>query len=173
MDSLHLRKGSSVLLVTGEETTIPVTIVNDSPAEATLHIRMKPATPQLRAQDHGDREGSGGGDDACRRPRRRSGQCRCADHDRNGHGRRWGVLPRQESLMVQGPRRLGEHRHGRDRIGSGRRVRDRVDQDDLARASEDPRAAAWPTPWLAPRQTRTKRGSACPASHPWPSPRRS
>src|SRR5699024_8178857 len=30
-------------------TTIPVTIVNDSPAEATLRIRMKPATPQLRA----------------------------------------------------------------------------------------------------------------------------
>ncbi|WP_209324436.1 DUF6049 family protein [Brevibacterium renqingii] len=50
MDSLHLRKGSSVLLVTGEKTTIPVTIVNDSPAEATLRIRMKPATPQLRAQ---------------------------------------------------------------------------------------------------------------------------
>ena len=49
MDSLHLRKGSSILLVTGEETTIPVSIVNDSPAEATLHIRMKPATPQLRA----------------------------------------------------------------------------------------------------------------------------
>jgi hypothetical protein len=51
MDSLHLRKGSSVLLVTGEETTIPVTIVNDSPAEASLKIRMKPATPQLRAQE--------------------------------------------------------------------------------------------------------------------------
>lgn len=51
MDSLHLRKGSSVLLVTGEKTTIPVTIVNDSPAEATLRIRMKPNTPQLRAQE--------------------------------------------------------------------------------------------------------------------------
>ncbi|WP_228278264.1 DUF6049 family protein [Brevibacterium limosum] len=51
MDSLHLRKGSSVLLVTGEKTTIPVTIVNDSPAEATLRIRMRPATPQLRAQE--------------------------------------------------------------------------------------------------------------------------
>ncbi|MGO1908025.1 MAG: DUF6049 family protein [Brevibacterium linens] len=51
MDSLRLRKGSSVLLVTGEKTTIPVTIVNDSPAEATLRIRMKPKTPQLRAQE--------------------------------------------------------------------------------------------------------------------------
>ena len=51
MDSLRLRKGSSVLLVTGEKTTIPVTIVNDSPAEATLRIRMKPNTPQLRAQE--------------------------------------------------------------------------------------------------------------------------
>ena len=51
MDSLHLRKGSSVLLVTGEKTTIPVTIVNESPAEATLRIRMKPNTPQLRAQE--------------------------------------------------------------------------------------------------------------------------
>lgn len=51
MDSLRLRKGSSVLLVTGDKTTIPVTIVNDSPAEATLRIRMKPKTPQLRAQE--------------------------------------------------------------------------------------------------------------------------
>jgi hypothetical protein len=51
MDSLHLRKGSSVLLVTGEQTTIPVTIVNDSPAEASLKIRMKPSTPQLRAKE--------------------------------------------------------------------------------------------------------------------------
>ncbi|WP_426936904.1 DUF6049 family protein [Brevibacterium sp. LE-L] len=51
MDSLHLRKGSSVLLVTGVKTTIPVTIVNDSPAEATLRIRMKSSTPQLRTQE--------------------------------------------------------------------------------------------------------------------------
>jgi hypothetical protein len=51
MDSLHLRKGSSVLLVTGVKTTIPVTIVNDSPAEATLRIRMKASTPQLRTQE--------------------------------------------------------------------------------------------------------------------------
>ena len=50
MGSLYLEKGSSVLLVTGEETTIPVTIVNDSPAEATMRIRMKPTTPQLRAE---------------------------------------------------------------------------------------------------------------------------
>ena len=50
MDSLYLEKGSSVLLVTGEKTTIPVTIVNDSPAEATMKIRMKPQTPQLRTQ---------------------------------------------------------------------------------------------------------------------------
>lgn len=50
MDSLYLEKGSSVLLVTGEKTTIPVTIVNDSTAEAKLQIRMKPQTPQLRAQ---------------------------------------------------------------------------------------------------------------------------
>lgn len=49
-NSLYLEKGSSVLLVTGEETTIPVTIVNDSPAEATMSIRMKPDTPQLRAE---------------------------------------------------------------------------------------------------------------------------
>ena len=49
-NSLYLEKGSSVLLVTGEETTIPVTIVNDSPAEATMSIRMKPKTPQLRAE---------------------------------------------------------------------------------------------------------------------------
>ncbi|UVI36077.1 DUF6049 family protein [Brevibacterium spongiae] len=51
MDSLHLRKGSSVLLVTGVKTTIPVTIVNDSPAEATLRIRMTSSTPQLRTQE--------------------------------------------------------------------------------------------------------------------------
>lgn len=50
MDSLYLEKGSSVLLVTGEKTTIPVTIVNDTTAEATLKLRMKPQTPQLRAQ---------------------------------------------------------------------------------------------------------------------------
>lgn len=50
MDSLYLEKGSSVLLVTGEKTTIPVMIVNDSTAEAKLQIRMKPQTPQLRAQ---------------------------------------------------------------------------------------------------------------------------
>nr|WP_209044063.1 DUF6049 family protein [Brevibacterium marinum] len=49
MDSLYLEKGSSVLLVTGEETTIPVTIVNDTSADATMKIRMKPKTPQLRA----------------------------------------------------------------------------------------------------------------------------
>lgn len=50
MNSLYLEKGSSVLLVTGEKTTIPVTIVNDSSAESALKIRMKPQTPQLRAQ---------------------------------------------------------------------------------------------------------------------------
>ncbi|MDN6132574.1 DUF6049 family protein [Brevibacterium sp.] len=50
MNSIYLEKGSSVLLVTGEETTIPVTIVNDSPADATMSIRMKPKTPQLRAE---------------------------------------------------------------------------------------------------------------------------
>lgn len=50
LDSLYLEKGSSVLLVTGEKTTIPVTIVNDSGAEATLKLSMKPQTPQLRAQ---------------------------------------------------------------------------------------------------------------------------
>lgn len=49
-NSIHLEKGSSVLLVTGEETTIPVTIVNDSPADATMSIRMKAKTPQLRAE---------------------------------------------------------------------------------------------------------------------------
>ncbi|MGO2942060.1 MAG: DUF6049 family protein [Brevibacterium aurantiacum] len=49
-NSIHLEKGSSVLLVTGEETTIPVTIVNDSSAEAKMSIRMKPNTPQLRAE---------------------------------------------------------------------------------------------------------------------------
>ncbi|WP_193071027.1 DUF6049 family protein [Brevibacterium sp. FME37] len=49
-NSLYLEKGSSVLLVTGEKTTIPVTIVNDSPAEAKMRIRMKPKTPQLRAE---------------------------------------------------------------------------------------------------------------------------
>ncbi|WP_350270038.1 DUF6049 family protein [Brevibacterium sp. CBA3109] len=49
-NSLYLEKGSSVLLVTGEKTTIPVTIVNDSLAEATMSIRMKPKTPQLRAE---------------------------------------------------------------------------------------------------------------------------
>lgn len=49
-NSLYLEKGSSVLLVTGEETTIPVTIVNDSLAEAKMSIRMKPKTPQLRAE---------------------------------------------------------------------------------------------------------------------------
>lgn len=50
MDSIHLEKGSSVLLVTGEKTTIPVTIVNDSIAEAKLRVRMRPQTPQLKAQ---------------------------------------------------------------------------------------------------------------------------
>lgn len=50
MNSIYLEKGSSVLLVTGEETTIPVTIVNDSPADATMNIRMTPKTPQLRAE---------------------------------------------------------------------------------------------------------------------------
>lgn len=50
MGRLYLKKGSSVLLVTGEKTTIPVTIVNDAPAEAKLKIRMKPRTPQLRSQ---------------------------------------------------------------------------------------------------------------------------
>lgn len=50
MDGLYLEKGSSVLLVTGEKTTIPVTIVNDTNAEATLRLQMKPQTPQLRAQ---------------------------------------------------------------------------------------------------------------------------
>ena len=50
MDGLYLEKGSSVLLVTGEKTTIPVTIVNDTTAEATLKLQMRPQTPQLRAQ---------------------------------------------------------------------------------------------------------------------------
>lgn len=50
MNSVYLEKGSSVLLVTGERTTIPVTIVNNSTAEATLRLRMTPQTPQLRAQ---------------------------------------------------------------------------------------------------------------------------
>ncbi|WP_245940460.1 MULTISPECIES: DUF6049 family protein [Brevibacterium] len=49
-DSIRLEEGSSVLLVTGEKTTIPVTIVNDTAAEAQLRVRMRPQTPQLRAQ---------------------------------------------------------------------------------------------------------------------------
>ncbi len=50
LDTLRLEEGSSVLLVTGEKTTIPVTIVNGSTAEAKLRVRMRPQTPQLKAQ---------------------------------------------------------------------------------------------------------------------------
>lgn len=46
--AISLEEGSSVLLVTGEKTTIPVTIVNNSHTPARVHVRMRPRTPQLK-----------------------------------------------------------------------------------------------------------------------------
>lgn len=48
MSGLSIERGSNVLLVTGEKTTIPVTIHNTTRHSARLRVRISSASPQLR-----------------------------------------------------------------------------------------------------------------------------
>ena len=48
--AITIDQGSQVLLVTGEKTTIPISLENTSARAANLRVRLVPDTPQLRAQ---------------------------------------------------------------------------------------------------------------------------
>ncbi|MDK8346101.1 DUF6049 family protein [Brevibacterium sp. UMB1308A] len=48
MSGLNIERGSNVLLVTGEKTTIPVTIHNTTHHAARLRVRINSASPQLK-----------------------------------------------------------------------------------------------------------------------------
>lgn len=48
---ISVDQGSSVLLVTGEKTTIPITVENKTGRRASLSVRLVPETPQLRTQE--------------------------------------------------------------------------------------------------------------------------
>lgn len=47
---IGIEKGSTVLLVTGESTTIPITVHNNSTREAKLSVNLRPQTAQLQAE---------------------------------------------------------------------------------------------------------------------------
>ncbi|WAL39549.1 DUF6049 family protein [Brevibacterium sp. BRM-1] len=47
---IDIEQGSSVLLVTGEKTTLPITVENRTDRSAAMTVRLTPETPQLRAQ---------------------------------------------------------------------------------------------------------------------------
>lgn len=51
MSGLSIERGSNVLLVTGEKTTIPVTIHNTTRHSARLRVRISSASPQLKVGD--------------------------------------------------------------------------------------------------------------------------
>ena len=47
---IGIEKGSTVLLVTGESTTIPITVHNNSTRPAKLSVNLRPQTAQLQAE---------------------------------------------------------------------------------------------------------------------------
>ena len=47
---IGIEQGSTVLLVTGESTTIPITVHNNSTREAELSVNLRPQTAQLQAE---------------------------------------------------------------------------------------------------------------------------
>lgn len=47
---IAIEQGSTVLLVTGESTTIPITVHNNSTREAELAVNLRPQTAQLQAE---------------------------------------------------------------------------------------------------------------------------
>ncbi len=51
MSGLSIERGSNVLLVTGEETTIPVTIHNTTRHAARMRVRISSESPQLKVEN--------------------------------------------------------------------------------------------------------------------------